>query len=92
VVNNCTNSQLSGFSWWEDRNSNKIAYWDGSFDESTTGCACFLTGDGCETRSQKSRNGGTNVSHLDLILRVNETKVHSRGRLICNDMSQKDLT
>jgi len=53
VVNNCTNSQLSGFSWWEDRNRNNISYWDGSFDQSATGCSCFLSEDGCQSRTDE---------------------------------------
>ena len=37
VENNCTTNQLTGFSWWLDRNGNQLQYWHGDGDESTLG-------------------------------------------------------
>ena len=37
VENNCTSNQLTGFSWWLDRNGNKFQYWHGDGDENSSG-------------------------------------------------------
>ena len=47
IVNNCTNSQLTGMSWWTDRNNNDHQYWHGSYENNTIGCFCSLEGTGC---------------------------------------------
>ena len=41
VENNCTTNQLTGFSWWLDRNGNQLQYWHGDGDESTLGNQVF---------------------------------------------------
>ena len=41
VENNCTTNQLTGFSWWLDRNGNQFQYWHGDGDESTLGNQVF---------------------------------------------------
>ena len=43
VENNCTTNQLTGFSWWLDRNGNKLQYWHGDGDESTLGMWFLMT-------------------------------------------------
>ena len=37
VVNNCTSNQLTGYSWWLDRNGNKYKYWHGDRNENAEG-------------------------------------------------------
>ena len=37
VVNNCTSNQLTGYSWWLDRNGNKYKYWHGDRNETAEG-------------------------------------------------------
>ena len=37
VVNNCTSNQLTGYSWWLDRNGNKYKYWHGDRDDTAEG-------------------------------------------------------
>jgi hypothetical protein len=48
-VNNCTGTPLTKYAWWTDRNGNKLSYWDGDHNSTTTGCQCFLSGDGCHS-------------------------------------------
>ena len=48
IIHNCTNNVLTGLSWWNDRNGNKINYWDGSHSPETVGCRCSLEQDGCD--------------------------------------------
>ena len=43
IENNCTTNQLTGFSWWLDRNGNKLQYWHGDGDESTLGMWFLIT-------------------------------------------------
>ena len=43
VENNCTSNQLTGYSWWLDRNGNKFQYWHGEGSNTTLGGgSCFL--------------------------------------------------
>ena len=37
VENNCTSNQLTGYSWWLDRNGNQFQYWHGEGDENSSG-------------------------------------------------------
>ena len=37
VENNCTSNQLTGYSWWLDRNGNKFQYWHGVGSNTTLG-------------------------------------------------------
>ena len=43
VENNCTSNQLTGFSWWLDRNGNKFQYWHGDGDEDTSGKVSLMS-------------------------------------------------
>ena len=47
IINDCTNNPMSDFSWWTDRNGNKMEYWDGNHPMGTKGCKCSLDGSGC---------------------------------------------
>ena len=46
IINNCTGNVLSQMAWWNDRNGNKIEYWDGNHPTGTEGCKCSLDGTG----------------------------------------------
>ena len=55
VENNCTSNQLTGFSWWLDRNGNKLQYWHGEGNETTLGKR-FLIPEG--TKNMKTKISG----------------------------------
>jgi len=40
IVNNCTTSALTGYSWWTDRAGRNVTYWDGAKEPTAEGCAC----------------------------------------------------
>ena len=42
VENNCTSNQLTGFSWWLDRNGNKFQYWHGEGSNTTLGRGSYF--------------------------------------------------
>ena len=43
IVNNCTTSALTGYSWWTDRVGRNVTYWDGAKEPNAEGCACTDT-------------------------------------------------
>ena len=43
VENNCTSNQLTGYSWWLDRNGNKLQYWHGTGDADTLGKSLLIS-------------------------------------------------
>jgi hypothetical protein len=94
IVNICTGNPLSSYSWWVDRNGNKMEYWDGSHPKGTKGCKCSLDEDGpgctknpwgaspkcnCDIRGDRNRDDGVLTNKNQLpVTRLSYGASHGR--------------
>ena len=53
IVHDCTANALTNYAWWNDRNGNKIEYWDGDYESSKQGCECSHSQNSCDRNFKK---------------------------------------
>ena len=88
ITHNCTANALTSYSWWVDRNGNKVTYWNGSKSTSSKGCRCGDLGI-CETDHVDNRSNICNCDARDSI-NVDRGTLRSRDQLPVMELAYGD--